>query len=63
MVAGSIVSDGKTIGTLLSSKNGTSIIVDAFNTKKKVNSSDLVEVCNPHALALIMYTKVLGRIL
>lgn len=58
---GSIVILNDLIGTLLSTDEEKSVIRDMYGDEHTVTTKGIEEVINPHALALLVYNKLLRR--
>ncbi len=58
---GSIVILNDLIGTLLSTDEEKAVIRDMYGDEHTVTTEGIEEVINPHALALLVYNKLLRR--
>lgn len=58
---GSLVIINDLIGFLTSTNDDTSIIRDMYDEEHEVKTEGIHEIVNPHALALLVYNKLLRK--
>lgn len=61
MSPGSIVIANDLLGTLISTEDGLCKIVDVLGNTYNIQSSVVNEVCNPHALAFLLFDRIVSR--